>query len=100
MHRAIAPSGWDCAWPSERDHRRALSIPFMPAAQKPPSARLRPSPRKCYIQAMRFLASTVVCLAALVRLACAQPDLASESRQGKELMAAGRFEEAIPIYKD
>jgi tetratricopeptide (TPR) repeat protein len=28
-----------------------------------------------------------------------QPDLAAESHRGKELMAAGRFEEAIPVYR-
>jgi tetratricopeptide (TPR) repeat protein len=32
--------------------------------------------------------------------AYAQPELALKSRQGKELMAAGRFEEAIPVYQD
>ena len=41
-----------------------------------------------------------MCLVAFVRPACSQPDLASESHQGKELMASGRFEEAIPIYRN
>ena len=48
---------------------------------------------------MRLLASTALCLVALVAPAFTQPDLAAESHQGKELMAAGRFEEAIPIYR-
>src|SRR5690349_12707707 len=72
----------------------------MPASEKPPAARLRASLRKCYIQAMRLSAGTALCLLALVRPACSQPDLASQSHQGKELMATGRFEEAIPIYRD
>src|SRR5882762_5338255 len=64
------------------------------------SARLRPSPRKCYIQAMRFWASSAISVALFVWPAYSQPDLASESHQGKELMAAGRFEDAIPIYRN
>ena len=66
-----------------------MSTQFMPAAQKPPAARLRPSPLKCYIQAMKLLASTALCLVAFVRPACTQPDLVSKSHQGNELMAAG-----------
>src|SRR5712664_3569275 len=34
-------------------------------------------------------------------LACAQPeDLSKKSERGKELMAAGRFAEAVPIYEE
>ena len=44
-------------------------------------------------------------LAACLTLGAATPpgqanDLAAKSKRGKELMAAGRFEEAIPIYRD
>lgn len=50
---------------------------------------------------MRLFIRLVVCAVLCVAPVCAQTDdLAAKSRRGKELMAAGRFEEAIPIYRD
>lgn len=51
---------------------------------------------------MRLLAGLVVCLALSPAPAYAQAtdELAAKSHRGKELMAEGRFEEAIPIYRD
>src|SRR3989442_9221203 len=50
---------------------------------------------------MKFLPRLAVCLALSVSSLLAQTnELAAKSRRGKELMAAGRFEEAIPIYRD
>jgi tetratricopeptide (TPR) repeat protein len=50
---------------------------------------------------MRFLTGTATCFALAVALASARgEDLAAKSSRGKELMAAGRYAEAIPIYKE
>ncbi len=46
---------------------------------------------------MRLLLALVFCVAALL----AQPDvLQQKSQKGKELMAAGRFAEAVPVYQE
>lgn len=50
---------------------------------------------KIILTVLAYLALRVPSLPAQVK-----KDLAAESKQGKELMAAGRFEEAIPIYRD
>src|SRR5438094_6096179 len=44
---------------------------------------------------MTFLLALLI---AFSTLSGQSPDLAAESAQGKELMAAGKFEEAVPIY--
>jgi tetratricopeptide (TPR) repeat protein len=50
---------------------------------------------------MKILAASAACLAFVVSSALGQQnDLAEKAKQGKELMAAGRFEEAIPIYRE
>src|SRR2546426_6705188 len=50
---------------------------------------------------MRLLAASAVCHVMLVAPVFSQTDdLAARSSHGKELMAAGKFEEAIPIYKE
>ncbi len=50
---------------------------------------------------MRLFAKLAVCFVLSVASVHAHTDdLAAQSRRGKELMAAGRFEEAIPVYRD
>ncbi|PYV07431.1 MAG: hypothetical protein DMG26_00095 [Acidobacteria bacterium] len=53
------------------------------------------------MQLMRLLVGFALWLVLSAGRVCAQSsDLAIKSNRGKELIAAGKFEEAIPIYKD
>src|SRR5574337_1302101 len=50
---------------------------------------------------VRYLAALVGCAIATVVPASGQrDDLAAQSQRGKDLIAAERFEEAIPIYRE
>jgi tetratricopeptide (TPR) repeat protein len=53
------------------------------------------------MNAMKRLPRLALCAAIFTALACARAqDLAEISARGKELMAAGKYEEAIPIYRE
>src|SRR5947207_14435177 len=53
------------------------------------------------MQLMRLLVGFALWLVLSAGRVCAQSsDLAIKSNRGKELIAAGKFEEAIPIYRD
>src|SRR5713226_8746902 len=53
------------------------------------------------MQSVRFSARFTVCLILCIVPAHAQTgDPAAKSRRAKELMAAGKFDEAIPLYRD
>src|SRR2546428_2963012 len=53
------------------------------------------------MDSMRLLRALAACSALSVTLISARAeDLAAKSARAKELMAAGRFEEAIPIYRE
>src|SRR5438046_3213867 len=53
------------------------------------------------MEAMKGLMRAAACLILGASFLAAQRnDLAEKSKRGKELMATGRFEEAIPIYRD
>jgi Flp pilus assembly protein TadD len=53
------------------------------------------------MEAMKILVVSAACLTIGFSSALGQhTDLPEKSKRGKELMAAGRFEEAIPIYKE
>lgn len=55
----------------------------------------------CKKQAMRFFLKISACaILFAVPIYAQQDDMATKARLGKDLMAAGRFEEAIPIYRD
>jgi tetratricopeptide (TPR) repeat protein len=56
---------------------------------------------RCYIQPMRLFIKLAICVVlCVVPLGAQSEDQTAKVHRGKELMAAGRFEEAIPLYRD